>query len=155
MTKRDGTRVPYDPKVPIDWRNPNQRISEYFTVGEVTKGDPERIPSDPYVIRNILLLADELDKARAAWGASIGVTSWYRPLSVNRRIGSGDGSQHVQGSAADVFTYDGRDREFEAFLDSHWGGGLGYGVKSGLGFTHLDTREGGWDKGPGTIRWDY
>jgi hypothetical protein len=28
----------------IDWRNPSQKISRFFTVGEVTKGDARRIP---------------------------------------------------------------------------------------------------------------
>jgi hypothetical protein len=48
-----------------------------------------------------------------------------------------------------------QDDVFEAWLDSHWGGGLGYGVKSGLGFTHLDLRGGGFDWGGGEIRWEY
>lgn len=151
----DNARKPFNSKDPIDWKNTNQLISEYFSVGEVTKGDPERIPTDPWIIENILTLANELDKIRKEWQGPIGVTSWYRPESVNRRVGGAFSSQHITGSAVDIYTMDGADHEFEEFLDSHWGGGLGYGVSSGRGFTHLDLREGKWRKGSGSLRWNY
>jgi hypothetical protein len=49
----------------------------------------------------------------------------------------------------------GEDAIFETWLDERWGGGLGYGVLGGLGFTHLDLRGGGFDRGGGGIRWEY
>ena len=64
-------------------------------------------------------------------------------------------SQHLTGLDADINTMDGRDYEFEDFLDMSWGGGLGYGVASGRGFTHLDMRGGHWKHGSGAIRWWY
>lgn len=46
----------------IDWKNPQEKISRYFSTGEVTKGDLRRIPVDGSEIeRNILKLAVELD----------------------------------------------------------------------------------------------
>lgn len=138
------------------WDGRSDFISQYFTEHEVTNGDSRRIPprgSD--VERNVLAMARELDKIRAEWGSPIGVTSWNRPPAVNREVGGATFSQHLTGAAVDIYTMDGRDYEFEDFLDAHWGGGLGYGVASGRGFTHLDMREGGWRRGPGTIRWTY
>lgn len=140
----------------IDWTNPHCYVSKFFTVGEVTQFDDRRVPlpDSPEEIQ-IRLLAIELDRIRADWGSAIGVTSWYRPPEINRAVGGASNSQHITGGAADIYTMDGRDREFEAYLDANWGGGLGYGVKSGLGFTHIDMRGGGWQYGDGSIRWDY
>ena len=143
-------------KGPDWWDGRTDFISRYFTENDVTNGDDRRIPvKGSEVERNVFSMALELDKIRAEWGAPIGVTSWYRPPAVNREVGGATFSQHITGGAVDIYTLDGRDYAFEDFLDAHWGGGLGYGVSSGKGFTHLDLREGGWRRGPGTIRWTY
>jgi len=141
----------------LDWWDGREDfISQYFTEYEVTNGDIRRIPLKGGQIEEaVLQMAQELDKIRTEWGAAIGVTSWNRPPVVNREVGGAVYSQHITGGAADIYTLDGRDYEFEDFLDRHWGGGLGYGVASGRGFTHLDLREGAWRRGPGTIRWSY
>ena len=139
----------------INWTDPSAKVSEFFTVGEVTQGDDRRIPQDADIKANILALAKELDKVREAWGSAIGVTSWYRPPTVNREVGGASQSQHLTGSAVDIYPYNAKDLAFEQFLDSKWGGALGYGQTSGRGFTHLDLRGGGWERGPGNIRWTY
>lgn len=138
------------------WDGRNDMISQFFCEWDATNGDNRRIPvrgSD--IEKAVLIMAGELDKIRIEWGEPIGVTSWHRPPAINREVGGASQSQHMTGGAADVYTLDGRDWEFEDFLDRHWGGGLGYGVASGRGFTHLDLREGKWRNGPGTIRWTY
>jgi hypothetical protein len=140
----------------IDWSNPACKISTFFSVGEVTKGEEERIPtpgSEEEI--NILLLAAELDMVRAAWGEPIGVSSWFRPYAVNRAVGGAIDSQHMTGAAADIYPLEGDPEDFEIWLDSRWGGALGYGAAAGKGFTHVDLREGGFDKGRGDIRWSY
>jgi hypothetical protein len=140
----------------IDWSNPDCQISTFFTAGEVTKNDAERMPtpgSEEEI--NILLLAAELDMVRKAWGEPIGVKSWYRPYAVNLAVGGATDSQHLTGAAADIYAVEGDAEDFELWLDSRWGGALGYGAAAGKGFTHVDLREGGFDKGAGEIRWSY
>jgi peptidoglycan L-alanyl-D-glutamate endopeptidase CwlK len=154
---RESVRAPFDPSAPIDWKNPKCKVSRYFTVGEVTQGDPRRIPAKGSTVEaNILRLAAELDKVREAWGTPIGVTSWYRPPAVNQEVGGVANSQHIPGLAADIYTMDApdqwhpRNREFEHWLDTTgWANrALGYGCASNRGFTHVDLR-------PGRIRWNY
>lgn len=134
----------------INWNKGDERVSKYFFVYEVTRGDPRRIPLVGSIQeKRILLLAKELDKVRDLWGSQIGITSWYRPEPVNQMVGGVAGSQHTLGSAADIYNLYGNSREFEDWLDGVWGiKGLGYGVRSGRGFTHLDLRV-------GRLRWDY
>ena len=151
---READRPPYDPKAPINWQDMNARVSRYFTVGEVTQKDRRRIPrAGSQEEKNILLLAQELDKVRDAWGSPIGVTSWYRPnspIDINAEVGGVPNSQHITGRAADIYTLDGRDQQFEHWLDTvAWKDrALGYGVAAGRGFTHVDLRS-------GNIRWPY
>jgi hypothetical protein len=140
----------------IDWADPACPISRYFTVGEVTQNDPERVPtpgSEEEI--NIFALAAELDLIREQWGEPIGVTSWYRPYHINLAVGGVSNSQHISGAAADIYPINGGGQEFEEWLDIYWGGALGYGQASGRGFTHVDLRGGGFKDGTGEIRWTY
>jgi putative chitinase len=147
----------------IDWNDNNSMVSRYFTVGEVTNHDSRRIPtprSDEET--NIRKLAQELDKLREAWGHPIGVTSWYRPYNINLAVGGVPNSTHISGGAADIYDMSGNDSAFESYLDQHWGGGVGFGVASGRGFTHVDLFGGGNHGGPGgfdsgafSVRWNY
>jgi len=125
----------------IDWNNPNQRVSQYFTVREVTLDDARRKP-DPGSTqeKNILKLAAELDKIRDAWGSGIQITSWYRPPNINKEVGGAAQSQHISGLAADIKPTNGKMSEFQDFLKTHWSGGLGTGSKS---FVHVDIRNNG------------
>lgn len=140
----------------IDWKNPQQKISRYFLTGEVTKNDLRRIPvTESEIESNILRLAIELDKIREEWGSGIVVTSWYRPIAVNRAVGGASNSQHIFGRAADIKPANGDLLRFQGWLDQGWFGALGYGAKKG--FVHLDMRNGkGWrSKGQKGPRWNY
>lgn len=131
----------------IDWNNFNCPISKYFTVGEVSQWSMQRIV--PITLRtNVLSLAVELDKIREDWGSGLGVTSWYRPISVNKRVGGVPNSTHIKGIAADIYPLKGSVLSFEKWLDSRWQRALGYGAKKG--FVHLDMRD-----SPSRIRWKY
>jgi uncharacterized protein YcbK (DUF882 family) len=149
----ESTRSKFDPTMPIDWKNNQQKISKFFTVGEVTQNDPARVPMTEDVKKNVLTLSGELDKIREEWGSPIGVTSWYRPLAVNRAVGGSSQSQHLNGGAVDIYPMDGDIFEFQSWLDKNWGGGLGYGANRG--FVHLDLRDGRFKTGTFMIRWDY
>lgn len=142
-------------KPSIDWNDMSAKVSKYFTVGEVTHNSKERIPTDPATIGRIIRLAHEADKVREAWGSALIVTSWHRPLAVNRRIGSGDRSRHIKGDAFDVRPANGQLLTFQAWIDSRWYGALGYGAKRG--FVHLDMRNGKGFKtgGSKSARWNY
>lgn len=153
----EAIKKTFDP-TQIDWQDFDCRISEYFTVGEVTKGDSKRIPikgSDEE--RNILVLAKELDKLRKAFGHPIGVSSWYRPRAINKAVGGARYSRHINGDAADIYPMAGG-MSLDAFQDwcnEHWFGALGFGATKG--FVHLDMRNG---KGFNTggvkdARWNY
>jgi uncharacterized protein YcbK (DUF882 family) len=128
-----------------DWKNPKSKVSKYFTVEEVTSGDTRRIPKDEETKRRIKKLAINLDKLRDRFGR-IKINSWYRPEPINSAVGGAKNSQHIQGWAADVeFVKD--QREVEKWLEKNWVGGVGSGIISGKGFTHLDM-------GPNR-RWKY
>jgi putative chitinase len=145
------------PITAINWQDPGAKISKYFTVGEVTKGDAARIPPAGSAIeRNILTLASELDQLRENWGKPVLITSWYRPAAINRAVGGAKNSQHTTGGAADIRPVSpGELLRFQSWCDAHWFGALGYGARRG--FVHLDIRNGsawktGGTKGP---RWNY
>lgn len=141
----------------IDWSDPDCLVSKYFRVVEVTKGSANRgVEAGSEVEKRALALATELDKIREAFGHPIGVSSWNRPPAVNRSVGGARYSQHIYGGAADIYPLAGKSiQDFQAWLDEHWYGALGYGARKG--FVHLDIRNGkgfrsGGEKGP---RWVY
>ncbi|MCA2633363.1 MAG: hypothetical protein IM507_13520 [Microcystis sp. M20BS1] len=68
----------------IDWTDMTSKVSKYFTVREVTKGQAARIPTSKVIQGNIVRLAKELDNIREEWDKPIIVTSWYRPRRANR-----------------------------------------------------------------------
>lgn len=77
---------------------------KYFTIDEFKRtgtGLPN-IPT-PNVIKNIEeLVKNILDPAREKLGEKIIVTSGYRDIVVNSRVGGAVSSQHTTGNAADI-----------------------------------------------------
>ncbi|MFT0518471.1 D-Ala-D-Ala carboxypeptidase family metallohydrolase [Pseudomonas faucium] len=55
----------------------------------------------PEARANLQLLCSALEQVRALFGVPIVVSSGYRSVAVNRRVGGSATSQHVQGLAAD------------------------------------------------------
>lgn len=136
----------------IDWQDFSQKVSKYFTVGEVLRFDKSRVPTNAEHQKNIIELAKALDILREKWGGPIGVTSWYRPPAVNRRVGGVRNSQHLLGSAVDIYPIGGNIFEFQKFCDQNWPGAVGYGAKRG--FVHLDMRS-YHDNVKADLRWNY
>lgn len=147
-------------KTKLNCKNSAQEISKYFSVGEVTKNDPRRIPiTGGDIENNVLQLAIELEKIREEWGYPIVVMSLYRPPEINRTVGGSTNksiSLDIYGRSVDLQPINPASLfEFQAWLDQHWYGALGYAAKEG--FVYLDMRNGkGWrsggQKGP---RWNY
>lgn len=133
--------------VKTDWSDWDSKVSTYFTVGEAFQWDSfRRQRADAAVRQAIVKLAAKMDPLRDRFGP-IAVTSWYRDPETNRRVGGVSNSQHLTGSAADIYPVQYNALEFEDWLDRNWEGGVGYGIRAGRGFTHLDL-------GPNR-RWTY
>lgn len=82
------------------------RLSPNFTLDEFLKSQTAvrlgvNMDPPPHVVEALRTLCVEvLQPVRDHFGR-VSVSSGWRPLRVNRAIGSSDGSQHVKGEAAD------------------------------------------------------
>lgn len=87
------------------------RISDHFTVEEMVASEIahrsgiDNFP-EPAELANLAQLCEEVLEPLRAEVGPIQVTSGFRCLEVNRRIGSKDTSHHVQGRAADIRVHD-------------------------------------------------
>ena len=83
------------------------KLSKNFTLKELTKFSTavrhgiDNNPNKEQMINLVVLTNCVLQKVRDAHGR-VDVNSGLRVLELNRAIGSGDSSQHVQGMAADI-----------------------------------------------------
>lgn len=134
----------------VDWQQWDSKVSKFFTVAEVTNHSKERLPirddrnfTKEEVQRNILAIAQHLDRVREWWEGPIGVNSWYRPWHVNSRIGS-RAPNHPGGYGTDIRPLDGNISGFQKrFTEEWWEAGKwdhGYGMGARKGFLHLDLR---------------
>ena len=82
------------------------KLSKYFSLREMVfskiaeDNDIDNTPT-PEILENLKYTASQLDKVRYLLGNPVNLSSGYRCLKVNRRIGSKDSSQHVNGEAVD------------------------------------------------------
>lgn len=86
-------------------------------------------------------LVEYLQKIRDHFGKSITITSAYRCPSYNKSIGSGTGSYHTKGQAADIVVNGVSPREVAKYAESIGVKGVGLYETSADGhFVHIDTR---------------
>lgn len=86
-------------------------------------------------------LVEYLQKIREHFGKSITITSAYRCPSYNKSIGSGTGSYHTKGQAADIVVNGVSPREVAKYAESIGILGIGLYETSADGyFVHIDTR---------------
>lgn len=112
--------------------------SRYFTWSELTKG-LTRVPESSSVVRNLINLAQYLDRVRQQLGdRPITITSAYRPSAVNRAVGGVSNSRHVFGDAADIVVTDLQPHEVFQQLNN-WHSSRG-GLGDSVAFTHIDLR---------------
>ena len=90
---------------PIIQLNSNAKLSEHFTLGELTKSNshPEvyNIPSHE-AIANMKRLCGWLEVLRKRYGAPIIINSGYRSPQLNKKIGGVPTSNHLTGCAVDI-----------------------------------------------------
>lgn len=86
-------------------------------------------------------LVEYLQKIRDHFGKSVTITSAYRCPSYNKSIGSGTGSYHTKGQAADIVVSGVAPREVAKYAESMGVKGIGLYETSADGhFVHIDTR---------------
>lgn len=102
----------------MNWLNPEEKISKYFSVSEALYLPSWCVYHTPTETEkeNILIMADKMDKARQYIDMPIIVLCWIRPTSVNcpeseyhgkdynARIGGASKSMHILGSAVDWYS---------------------------------------------------
>lgn len=135
-----GTGLTMAPQV--DWDDFNCLVTPNLSVGEILQWDKRRVPGPAASVKaRLLRTAAEFQRVREAWGAPLGITSFYRPEPVNSQIGGFSGSKHITGEAFDLYPVTGNLESFYRWIRVRWTGGLGDGRSRG--FIHLDCRGGG------------
>ncbi len=85
--------------------NSNAKLSEHFTLGEMTKSNshPEvyNIPSHE-AIANLKRVCGWLEVLRERSGGPIRINSGYRSPQLNKKVGGAPTSNHLTGCAADI-----------------------------------------------------
>ena len=84
----------------------DMKLSKYFDSRELIfskiaeENGIDNMP-DAKTLETLKYTASQLDKVRELLGKPVNVSSGYRCLQVNRRLGSKDTSQHLKGEAID------------------------------------------------------
>ena len=83
---------------------------KYFSLHELTKSPTamrygiDNKPNESVKYALLALVKNVLDPLREAWGAPIIVSSGYRCVQLNAKVGGARSSQHVYGQAVDIHT---------------------------------------------------
>ena len=94
----------------MEMRNEEMRLSEHFTLGELTqtKTGIENVPNEEQV-NNLKRLCGWLEKLRKRWNNLYGegddpiiINSGFRSPEVNKAVGGVSTSNHLTGCAADI-----------------------------------------------------
>lgn len=85
-----------------------EKISKYVTYAEVTKSNQAtalklaNIPNATQLNNLRLVCSNVFDKVREHFGKPIGISSGFRSVELNAKIGGSKTSQHCEGKALDV-----------------------------------------------------
>lgn len=129
---------------PVDWTNPAEMVSPFFSVAEccwLPSWKQLAVPTPPQAA-NLILLCQLLEKVRAFAGAPIRVHCMLRPPAYNASVGGAANSAHMDGLACD-FDVQGLscDDAKQAFLPQLEGWGCRMEANPpGSGWVHLDLR---------------
>ena len=84
---------------------------KYFSLAEMCRSNVARqyginnAPNQEQVDNLILLINNVLDPLREAYGKPINVSSGFRSVALNAKVGGVSNSQHLYGQAADIVVY--------------------------------------------------
>jgi len=84
------------------------QLSKYTTLQEVIKSNQASVLQIPNIpnseqVANLKLVCTEIfDKVREHFGKPIGISSGFRSVELNNRIGGSKSSQHMEGKALDI-----------------------------------------------------
>ena len=86
--------------------NSKAKLSEHFTLGEMTVSNHKEVYNIPSheAIANLANLSKWLEVLRERAGTPIIINSGYRSPQLNRKIGGAANSNHLTGCAADIRT---------------------------------------------------
>jgi len=131
----------------INWSDPNQRLSKYFTVKEAiwlpqwNRMATEKDGLGPVQKDNLIKLLRIMDDVRAACNRPVIVHVAFRSYSYNKLIGGAPLSSHVQGMAIDFHVKDMPCDDVRAFLLPKLESmGLRMEDLVGSSWVHLDIR---------------
>ena len=84
--------------------NSGEKLSEHFTLGEMTKSSHRNIYNVPTheVIYNLKNLCKWLEVLRERSGGPVSINSGYRSPQLNKKVGGVPTSNHLTGCAADI-----------------------------------------------------
>ena len=106
----------------------NIRISENFSLQEFACRHCNTVKLDSDLLRRLQLMRDEL-------GSPIFINSAYRCPVHNRAVGGTSASQHLQGKAADITTWN--LPRLRQLAEKHVSNG---GIGTAETYVHVDTR---------------
>ena len=85
--------------------NKNARLSDHFTLGEMTKTSAKGLDNTPShaAVMNLKNLCENwLENLRSRYGSPIVINSGYRSEAVNKAVGGVKGSNHLTGCAVEI-----------------------------------------------------
>ena len=84
------------------------KLSDHFTLGEFIKSQDairnniDNYPDDEYIANMVLLCTYALEPIRKYFGKPVSISSGYRSVELNAKIGGSKTSDHCFGKAADI-----------------------------------------------------
>lgn len=98
-----------------------------------------RMPPDQATVDAIVRIAQQVEQASDRIGQPFTITSWFRPLNINRAVGGAPFSRHIVGDAIDFYVAGLTGNQLYWALDPWWPGGLGRYSQFPF-LCHLDAR---------------
>lgn len=117
------------------------KVTKNFDSSEFDCKDGTKYPKE-WIKDKLKPLCQILEKVREKFGKPIKITSGYRTLSHNRKVGGSKTSTHLQGIAADFVISGVSTKQIFAFLDELQKNGEipKGGLHAYKTFVHIDTR---------------